>query len=44
MRDKIFISIVGGISIIAASFPLYNYYYLPTIRHQEIMNKITIPE
>jgi hypothetical protein len=40
MREKIFIGIIAGISIVAASFPVYNYYYLPVIRHQEIMNKI----
>ncbi len=35
-----FISIIGGISIVASSFPLYNYYLLPVIRHKELMDKI----
>ena len=41
MKDKIgIIGIIGGISIIATSIPLYNYYVLPAIRHKEIMDKI----
>ena len=40
MKDKIFIGVIGGISIIATSIPLYNYYLLPVIRHKEIMDKI----
>ena len=40
MKDKIFIGIIGGISIIATSIPIYNYYILPIIRHKEMLNKI----
>jgi hypothetical protein len=40
MKDKIFIGIIGGISIIATSIPIYNYYILPVIRHKEILDKI----
>ena len=32
--------IIGGISVVATSFPIYNYYFLPVIRHKEILNKI----
>ena len=35
-----FIGIIGGISIIATSIPIYNYYLLPVIRHKEMMDKI----
>lgn len=35
-----FISIIGGISIIATGIPIYNYYILPVIRHKEIIDKI----
>jgi hypothetical protein len=37
MKEKIFISIIGGIMM---SIPIYNYYLLPVIRHKEIINKI----
>jgi len=40
MKDKICIGIIGGISIIATSIPIYNYYILPVIRHKEILDKI----
>ena len=40
MKDKIFIGIIGGISIIATGIPIYNYYLLPVIRHKEMMDKI----
>ena len=40
MKDKIFIGIIGGISIIATSIPIYNYYILPVIRHKEMLDKI----
>jgi hypothetical protein len=40
MKDKLFIGIIGGISIIATSIPIYNYYILPVIRHKEMMDKI----
>ena len=40
MKDKIFIGIIGGISIIATGIPIYNYYILPVIRHKDMMNKI----
>jgi len=35
-----FIGIIGGISIIATSIPIYNYYIIPIIRHKEMMDKI----
>jgi hypothetical protein len=40
MKEKIFISIIGGIVTIATGIPLYNYYVLPVIRHKELINKI----
>jgi hypothetical protein len=40
MKEKIFISIIGGITIISSYIPIYNYYILPINRHKEIMNKI----
>lgn len=40
MKEKMVIGIFGGITIIATSIPLYNYYLLPNIRHKELMNKI----
>jgi hypothetical protein len=40
MKDKLFIGIIGGISIIVTSIPIYNYYILPVIRHKEMMDKI----
>ena len=40
MKEKMFISIIGGISIIATGIPIYNYYILPVIRHKEIIDKI----
>ena len=40
MKEKIFIGIFGSISIVATSFPIYNYYYLPFIRHKEMIDKI----
>jgi hypothetical protein len=40
MKEKIFISIIGGIMMSVASIPIYNYYLLPVIRHKEIINKI----
>ena len=40
MKEKIFIGIMGGITIIATSIPIYNYYLLPEIRHKEIIDKI----
>lgn len=40
MKDRIFIGIIGGILASATSIPLYNYYILPVIRHNEIVNKI----
>jgi len=42
MKKKMFIGIIGGISIIASSIPIYNYYILPVIRHKEMMEKIEI--
>ena len=40
MMEKMFIGIIGGISIIATGIPIYNYYVLPVIRHKEMMAKI----
>ena len=40
MMEKMFIGIIGGISIIATGIPIYNYYVLPVIRHKEMMVKI----
>jgi hypothetical protein len=40
MKEKFFFGIIGGISIIATSIPIYNYYLLPIIRHKEMMDKI----
>jgi hypothetical protein len=40
MKEKMFIGIIGGMSIIATSIPIYNYYILPVIRHKEMMDKI----
>jgi hypothetical protein len=40
MMEKMFIGIIGGISIIATGIPIYNYYILPVIRHKEMMAKI----
>lgn len=40
MKEKMFIGIIGGVSIIVTGIPLYNYYISPFIRHKEIMDKI----
>ena len=40
MKKKIFTGIIAGISIIATSITIYNYYRLPVIRHKEIIDKI----
>lgn len=44
MKEKMFsniIDIIGGITIVATSIPIYNYYILPVIRrHKEMMDKI----
>ena len=37
MKEKLFI---GGITAIATSIPIYNYYILPVVRHKEMMDKI----
>jgi len=39
MKEKMFIGIIGSISIIATGIPIYNYYILPDIRHKEMMEK-----
>ena len=39
MKEKMMIGIIGGLSIIVISFPLYNNYVSPVIRHKEVMNK-----
>lgn len=44
MKEKMFsniIDIIGGITIVATSIPIYNYYILPVIRrHTEMIDKI----
>ena len=43
MKDKMFIGIIagiGGISMASGMQTIYNYYILPVIRHQEVMDKI----
>ncbi len=40
MMEKMFIGIIGSVSIIATGIPIYNYYILPVIRHKEMMDKI----
>jgi hypothetical protein len=40
MKEKMFIGIISGITIIATGIPIYNYYILPIIRHKEMMDKI----
>ena len=44
MKEKMFsniIDIIGGITIVATSIPICNYYILPVIRrHKEMMDKI----
>lgn len=40
MKEKLLVSIIGGIIIAATSIPIYNYYFLPVIRHNEMMNKM----
>ena len=40
MKEKTLIGIIGGISILISSIPIYNYYVLPVIRHKEMMDKI----
>ena len=37
MKEKLFVGIIGGITIFATSIPIYNYYLLPVIRHKEMM-------
>ena len=40
MKEKMFIGIIGTISIIATDIPIYNYYVLPVIQDKEMMDKI----
>jgi hypothetical protein len=40
MKEKMVFSIIGGITIVASSISIYNYYLLPVIRHKEMMDKI----
>ena len=40
MKEKIFISLIGGIAAIATITPIYNYYFLPVVRHKELLNKM----
>lgn len=34
------IDVIGWISILATSIPIYNYYLLPIIIHKEMIDKI----
>jgi hypothetical protein len=36
MKEKIFICLI----ITATITPIYNYYFLPVIRHKELLNKM----
>jgi hypothetical protein len=40
MKDKMFIGIITGVSILVNGIPIYNYYVLPNIRHTEIIDKM----
>ena len=40
MKEKLWIGIISGITILATSIPIYNYYVLPDIRHKEMMDKM----
>jgi hypothetical protein len=40
MKEKMIIGIIGAMSVVATSIPIYNYYILPVIRHKEMMDKI----
>lgn len=40
MKETMFVGFMGGITILATSIPIYNYYLLPVIRHKEMMDKI----
>ena len=40
MKEKMYIGIIGGITLLATSIPIYNYYVLPGIRHKEMIDKI----
>ena len=40
MKEKLFISIIGCIAVTATISPIYNYYFLPAIRHNELLNKM----
>jgi hypothetical protein len=40
MKEKMFIGILGGITIVITGIPIYNYYILPRDRHKELINKI----
>ena len=43
MKDKMLLGIIagiGGISMASGIQTVYNYYILPVIRHQEVMDKI----
>ena len=40
MKERMFVGIILGITSFATSIPVYNYYVLPVIRHNEMMNKI----
>ena len=44
MKEKIFLCIVGGIATTSTILPIYNYYFLPVIRHKELLNKMDIFE
>jgi hypothetical protein len=40
MNERMFVGIMVGIVSFGTSIPLYNYYVLPVIRHNEMINKI----
>lgn len=40
MQDKTFLGMIGFISIIVSSMPMYNYYLSPVVRHKDILDKI----
>jgi hypothetical protein len=34
MKEKMFLGIMGGITVMATSIPIYNYYVLPIVLAQ----------
>jgi len=39
MKEKIIISIIGGVAIAVAAIPVYNSYMMPATRHTELIDK-----